>query len=158
MHFSKEQDWKKQKEKKRNNKEKKYWRVIHRKRWKKTAKKATEWNTKVLEKEKRHNVFEKKLFNKKKRKEQMRRVDTKRVNIRRVRKRKGNMKRVKKKWKGTRRKIRIRMRNIKMEIRTLSFHCEKETSQITRIKIRRNRNLFSKKCWKNKENETKETR
>ena len=37
---------------------------VQRKRWKKTVKKATEWNTKVLEK-KRHGVLEKKLFNKK---------------------------------------------------------------------------------------------
>ena len=47
-----------------------------------------------LGKRKKHGIFEKKLFNKKKRIEQMRR-DTKRVNIRSVRKRRGNMKRVK---------------------------------------------------------------
>ena len=92
-----------------------------------------------------HGVLEKKLFNKKKRKEQMRRVDTTRVNTRSVRKRRGNMKRVKIRRKDTR-KIRIRKRKIKMEIRTRSFFCQKEISKIKRIKIRRNKNLFLKKC------------
>ena len=48
------------------------------------------------------------------------------------------------------------MRKRKMEIRTLSFYCQKETSQIRRIKLRRKRNLFLKNVEKKKQRQKKQ--
>ena len=126
--FSTEQDWILSKKKKDETKRRRNTEGCSQKEMKKTVKKATEWNTKVLEKERRHGIFWKRnCSTRKERKEQMRRVDKesehqectwkdrkqKRVKIRRKKKRENRDKNEKDKNGNSNREFLFSKRNIK---------------------------------------------